>query len=267
MMLMIKNWLVICFVTGISTLATAQEFWIEPDKFYFNPGETAHLSVKAGADFIGQNYQLSPAGVQALEHHTSTQQQDLKMLIKEGGENLEVRLTGEGGHLIVIETKRALTKMDGESFTAYLKEEGLDDIYYQRDKAGISGDSATEYATRYSKVILQSGTRPDDTYKKICHLPLEIVPDKDPSSMKKGDPIRFTILYQGKPLFGAKVKVWNSYNHRTTVQNIYSQQNGVIETHVSNPGTWMVSVTNMIPSRDPKAQYRTFRTTLVFGVR
>ncbi len=106
------------------------------------------MSVKTGADFIGQNYQLSPAGVQALEHHTSTQQQDLKMLFKEGGENFEVRLTGEGGHLIVIETKRALTKMDCESFTAYLKEEGLDDIYYQREKAGMSGDSATESISR-----------------------------------------------------------------------------------------------------------------------
>jgi hypothetical protein len=68
-------------------------------------------------------------------------------------------------------------------------------------------------------------------------------------------------------LFGAKVKVWNRYNHRTTVQNIYSQQDGMIETHVSNPGAWMISVVNMVPSKDPKAQYRSFWGSLVFGVR
>jgi uncharacterized GH25 family protein len=157
--------------------------------------------------------------------------------------------------------------MDGEQFTEYLREEGLDDIYYQRQKKNIPSDSATQYSARYAKLILQSGTRMDDTYKKVCNLPLEIIPLQDPAGMKKGDPIKFKILYQGKPLFGAKVKVWNRFNHRTTVQNIYSQQDGMIETHVSNPGAWMISVVNMVPSKDPKAQYRSFWGSLVFGVR
>lgn len=85
--------------------------------------------------------------------------------------------------------------------------------------------------------------------------------------MKKGDPVAFKILFEGKPLFGAKVKVWNRHNHRTSVQNIFSQQDGVIETHISNPGSWMVSVVKMVPSKNPKAQYRSYWGTLVFGVR
>ena len=166
-----------------------------------------------------------------------------------------------------METKRAFIKMGGEDFTEYLREEGLDNIYYDREKNKLSADSATELYSRYSKLILQAGNGGDETYKKVCNLPIEIIPDSNPLDMKKGDAIRFKILYQGKPLFGAKVKVWNRYNHRTTVQNIYSQQDGFIETHVSNPGTWMVSVVNMVPSRDPDARYRSFWGTLVFGVR
>lgn len=260
------KWLSLCLLAVIPSLAVAQELWIEPDKFYFTPGETARVSFMLGSNFIGDPWNAKATSVQRFEHHTDGQEHDLKMLTKEGAQPLEMRLQQDGCHLLVLETTRVFRKMDGETFTSYLREEGLDNIYYQREKMKISGDSATEYAARYSKVILQAGSRLDDTYKKICNLPLEIVPDKNPADMKKGDPIRFTILYQGKPLFGAKVKVWNRYHHRTTVQNIYSQQDGMIETHVSNPGTWMISVVNMIPSRDPNARYRSFWATLVFGV-
>ena len=72
------------------------------------------------------------------------------------------------------------------------------------------------------------------------------IPEKNPIDLKKGDVIRFKILFKGKPLFGANVKVWNRHNHSTSVQNIFSQQDGMIETHVSNPGSWMVSVVTMI---------------------
>ena len=252
----------------VTSLCDADEFWLEADTFYFNPGETVHLSLKTGNDFIGERW--TPAktdGFQRLEQHAAKQVYDLRKSLKQTSDPLEVRLAGEGSHLVVLETTRTFVKMDGERFTEHLREEGLDDLFYQREKSKTSADSATEYYSRYSKLILQAGTRLDDTYKEVCNLPIEIIPDKNPAAMKKGDPIKFEILYQGKPLFGAKVKVWNRYNHRTTVQNIYSQQDGMIETHVSNPGAWMISVVNMVPSKDPKAQYRSFWGTLVFGVR
>lgn len=260
--------LAVVILAAANVLTVGDAFWFEPDKFYFNAGETAHVQLRTGADFAGEPWKAEADHFQRLEHHAGNQTLDLRNLVKNGtGDPFDVRLAGEGTHLLVAETKRAFAKKDGEDFTRYLREEGLDNIYYDREKNKLSADSATEIYSSYSKLILQSGTRGDDTYKKVCNLPIEIMPDKNPLDMKKGDAIRFRILYQGKPLFGAKVKVWNRYNHRTTVQNIYSQQDGFIETHVSNPGTWMVSVVNMIPSRDANARYRSFRGTLVFGVR
>ncbi len=263
-----KKGLVFVTLTVASVLAMAHEFWLEPDRFYFNAGETARVHFRVGTDFIGEPWKAQTDRFQRLEHHAGNQAFDLKNLIKgETSDPFEIRLASEGTHLLVMETKRAFVKMDGENFTQYLREQGLDNIYYDREKNKVSADSATEYYSRYSKLILQAGTHGDETYKKVCNLPIEIIPDKNPSDMKKGDPVKFMIVYQGKPLFGAKVKVWNRYNHRTTVQNIYSQQDGFIETHVSNPGAWMISVVNMVPSKDPNVRYRSFWGTLVFGVR
>ena len=97
-------------------------------------------------------------------------------------------------------------------------------------------------------------------------FPIEIIPEKNPYTLKKGDPVRFKILFEGKPLFGAKVKVWNRFDNRTTLQNIHTEKNGIIETHISNPGPWMVSVVKMVPSKQPGADWQSYWGSLVFGV-
>ncbi|MEX2233443.1 MAG: DUF4198 domain-containing protein [Cyclobacteriaceae bacterium] len=265
---MFKTLAILILLCVINILGTAHEFWLEPDKFYFAAGESAKVSLKVGENFIGEAWKVTTARIVRMEQHVGKQLYDLKKLLKdEATDPIQVVLRGEGSHILVMESNTAFIKMDGEKFTEYLVEDGLDDVLYQRKKAETSGDSATEYYSRHTKLLLQTGSKTDDTYKKVCNLPVEIIPDKNPALLKKGDPIAFKILFEGKPLFGAKVKVWNRYNHRTSVQNIFSQQDGMIETHVSNPGNWMVSVVKMVPSKNPKAQYRSYWGTLVFGVR
>jgi len=252
----------------MSLLVTAHEFWLAPDKFYFKPGEKVSITARVGDNFIGESWKMSPDRIVRMEHHTGKQITDLKKMIPQNaGDPFEVSLQSEGTHLLVLETNAAFNELDGEKFTAYLEEDGLDDVLYQRKKDQTSGDSATELYSRHTKLILQAGSRTDDNFQKQCNLPIEIIPDQNPTRLKKGDRIAFKILYEGKPLFGAKVKVWNRYNHRTSVQNIFSQQDGMIETHVSNPGHWMVSVVKMGRSKESRSQYRSYWGTLVFGVR
>jgi uncharacterized GH25 family protein len=263
-----KNILAIICLTGLTFLASAHEFWLEPDRFYFKTGENARINVKVGEDFSGEAWNATTDKVARLQHYSGQQVRDLKKsLMNDSTERFQLSLVDEGTHVITLETSESFTAMDGAKFTEYLEADGLDDVLYQRKKNGISGDSATELYSRHAKLILHAGAKTDNSYSRICNLPIEIIPDENPALLKKGRRIGFRILFEGKPLFGAKVKVWNRYNHRTSVQNIFSQQDGRIETHVSNPGVWMVSVVRMVPSKDRKAQYRSYWGTLVFGVR
>ena len=265
---MVKRLTALVILCVISSLVSAHEFWLEPDKFYFKSGETARVSFRVGEGFIGEAWKVNPDRIARIGHHADGKVRDLMHLVKDSvDETFSVSLAEEGTHLLVLESNAAFIKLDGGKFTEYLQEDGLDEILYARETAGISRDSATELYSRHTKLILQSGTVADDDFKKNLNLPIEIIPEKNPADLKKGDPISFKILYEGKPLFGAKVKVWNKYNHRISVQNIFSQQDGRIETHVSNPGAWMVSVIKMVPSKDPKAKYRSYWSSLVFGIR
>lgn len=251
-----------------SFLVSSHEFWLEPDKFYYKPGDSARVDFRTGEDFVGRLNAIAVSRIERLQHHAGPEVRDLRKALKQDTLNLlQISLARKGTHLLVMETTPSFIKLDGEKFTQYLQEDGLDDIFYEREKQKISGDSASESYSRHTKLILQAGVQEgDDLSKKIFNLPIEIVPDRNPHELRKGNRIAFTILFEGKPLFGAKVKVWNRYKHQVTVQNIFSEQNGKIETHVSNPGAWMVSVVKMVPSRDARVQYRSYWGTLVFGV-
>jgi len=247
--------------------AAAQTVWLEPDQFYVQPGDPVKIEVRVGADFVGQVWTPEPGKIGRMEHYAPTGRKDILESWTGDTSGRRVTLDGEGLHVIVMDLEPLLVERDGKSFTAYLEEEGLDDALWQRKRDGKMEAGASELSSNHMKVMLQSGSSTGEGHAKRFSLPLEIVPDRNPATLKRGDRIGFLILLEGKPLFGAKAKVWNRYNHRIAVQNIYTQQNGRIETHVSNPGLWMVSVTGMVPAKNQPADYRTYRTTLVFGVR
>ena len=119
---------------------------------------------------------------------------------------------------------------------------------------------------RITKLILQVGAATDDTYKKNVGLPLEIIPGKHPSEMKKGDLVQFRIVFNGIPDFGARVYDWNSKDNKVFTQPVYSQQDGTIDVRIFNDGDWMISVVKMIPVSSPTADWQSFWSSLVFHV-
>lgn len=263
-----KRLLIFLSLLIVSLLGGAHEFWLEPDRFFYRVGENVRIHFKVGENFIGEPWNAHPNRIDRIELHSLKKVSDLKNAVKESAADpLQVLLASEGTHMLVMQSHNSFIKLDGEKFTEYLKEDGLDEILALRSKTQTASDSAAEFYSRHTKLIIQAGSKTDETYKKICHLPLEIIPETNPYALKKGDVIKFKILFQGKPLFGAKVKVWNRHDHRTTVQNIFSQQDGMIETHVSNPGAWMVSVVKMVPSKDPQAEWQSYWGSLAFGVK
>jgi uncharacterized GH25 family protein len=267
-MMRLNKKIVALFVLMVgSVLAQAHEFWMHPSGFFFSKGESVVISFKVGENFTGEPWNLQKSKLLKLEHHRMALSKDLFPITVEGEkEHLRVLLEEEGTHLFVMQTNHAFVDLEAEKFNEYLKEDGLDDAYNRRKKTNSLDKNGREMYARYTKLFVQAGKKKDDTYKKEIGLPLEIMPIQNPYQLKVGSRVSFKILFKGKPLFGARVKVWNRHNNRTMVQNIYSQQDGVIETHISNPGMWMVSVVNMIPAQHPKADWESFWGSMVFGV-
>jgi len=263
-----KRLILFSIIVLVAAIAQAHEFWMQPQKFFFSVGEKASLSLVVGENFIAGPWTLKKEKLQTLMQYGTTSSQDLKSVVKEGEKDqLEVPLTEEGTQMIVMQSTNSFVELDGAAFNAYLKEDGLDEAYDYRERNNQLEKVGREFYSRHCKLLLQVGTKASDVYKKVMGWPIEIVPEKNPYEVKKGEMMRFRILAKGKPLFSARVKVWNRKDNRTTLQNIYTDKEGWIETRVSNGGPWMVSVVTMERLSDSQADWQSYWGSLVFGVK
>lgn len=257
----------------VTFFACAQELWLEASQFVYAPADSLKINFKTGVDFIGNAWRESEAtdaankrGLKTIALHQQNKFLEMRRYLRKDEGGLVIPPQTQGTCLIVLETQSSFREFEPDKFNSYLREAALDDAYYQRQKTNALDKNGSELYTHFAKLLTQVGKQTDDTFRKEVSLTVEIIPMQNPYLLKVGDRVQFKIMYEGKPLFGARVKVWNRHNNRTSVQNIFTEQNGMIETHISNPGAWMVSVIKMIPSKDAQADWQSYQGSLTFGI-
>jgi len=251
----------------VSAFCQAHEFWLQPRKFLYTIGEEMKVDFKAGENFEGEPWDFKKHGIEKLMLHHQLKSTDLRMMVKpEAKDKLSVKLNEEGNYLLVMQSKNDFLELDAEKFNTHLKEDGLEDTYEQRKKSNTLDQPSREFYARFVKLLVQVGSKQDDTYKKVAGLRIEIIPDKNPYSLKSGDYLQCMIIYEGKPSPHQLVKVWNKINRTTFEQDIYTEKDGTIKFPISAPGIWMVSTVKMIPSEKAGADWQSMWGSLVFGI-
>lgn len=240
----------------------SDEVWMQPSGFVVPAGETVTVAFHEGQQGSGRPWKMSGQSVNRVVMHGADGSVDLRQT---DDASFSVALPKEGTYVLVAESAELTHDWAADAFNEYLKENALDDGYAFRRRTGTLGEDVREERTRCTKLVLQSGTKTDDIFGKQTGLSLEITPLQHPYDLEPGESIKFRITYKGKPLFGARVNVWNLYNRQVFVQPAYSQQDGTIETTLSRKGVWMVSVRHMVCGAD--TGWQGFGSTLVFGVR
>ncbi|MFP3867609.1 MAG: DUF4198 domain-containing protein [Desulfobacteraceae bacterium] len=100
---------------------------------------------------------------------------------------------------------------------------------------------------------------------------LEILPLQDPTTMKTGDTLRVRIVFQGKPLAGAKLEF--SHEGWTDPQKPFTSlgktnEKGEIQVKVDKPGWWLLTASHKTPYEDPEeCDDYFYRASLTWQVR
>jgi uncharacterized GH25 family protein len=255
------------FVLIIFSLASAHEFWLMPKKFRYAAGEEIKIDLMVGEGFEGEFWDLKRHKVEKLELHRLNGAKDLTKEVKPTeGNNLVYKTDLGGTYLFTLKSNDAYLELGGKEFNAYLEEDGLDYILDQRKKSNSLDKKSTEYYTRFAKLLVQSGDRTDNTFKKVVGLKYEIVPEQNPYDLKVGDYLQCKVLFEGKPAPHTLVKVWSRVRDTSFMQNIYTENDGTIRFPISTTGPWMVSSVRMIASEKEGADYHSLWASLVFGI-
>jgi uncharacterized GH25 family protein len=262
-----KRLLALVFVVGLSSLALAHEFWMQPKKFRYAVGEEVKIDLLVGENFSGESWDLTKHKVETAQVISAYGKKDLKSTVKATKENnLFYKLATEGTHLFSLTSNQAYLELDAEKFNAYLEEDGIDDILALRKKNNELDKPSREIYSRFAKLLVQSGNKADDVFKRKLGFKVEVIPLQNPYSLKNGDYLECEIQYEGKPLPHQLVKVWSFIGNRAFLQPVYTENDGRLKFPISNTGPWMVSFVKMVESTKPNTDYESMWASLVFGI-
>ena len=264
--------LVVCLVL----LAHAHEFWLQPNTFFTQPGQTVNIEVLVGEHFRGERSEGKKNRIIQYTHWAGSTKEEITPQLTQGHYGtVPVKLSTSGTHLIALANTAKYLEMKADSFLLYLQEDGLDQVIQWRKKHNQTQQRSRELYQRCVKTLIQAGpvSTQDRVYSRNTGMPLELIPSTNPYSHKPGETIQFTVLFENKPLQNALVRYWNrsSIQHAVPMNLQEKQQrtdaNGQVRFQLK-AGVNMISLVQMVPNADPKqADWHSYWGSFTFGCR
>ena len=239
-------------VLGVSLPGMAHEFWLWSEPFSPPAGASVRLTLNVGEYFTGDLVGFSAQYAASLRRYSTGVNQDLTARARASPPRAELRLelARAGSHLVAYDSNPTQITLPAEKFHAYLHDEGLDAIMRQREDAKTAGLPGRERYRRCAKTLLRVGGKSDATYAVRTAQRLEILPLADPLAKAVGEPLEFSLLFDGKPIANRLVKAWHKRGGQTVLIRATSNDAGKVVFNLPYAGAWMISVVHMIPATD-----------------
>ena len=246
---------------------SAHEFWLQPDKFIYERGEAITIRFNVGENFEGENWTGDTSKIQNLDFYFNDVNDDLQAAMgTKKGDSVQLSLLDEGTAMVTFNSKNSFIELDSAKFNAYLLEDGLINAIEYRQEHNETDSMGHEFYQRSVKTIFQVGAEFDNTFKQQTTLPLDIIPQTNPYTLKDDQSIHFKIFFQKKLLKNTLINVWHRENNKTTKEELKSDDSGEIEFPVKTSGEWMVSCVKMNRlENDPKAQWQSYWGSCTWG--
>ena len=239
----------------LATAAQAHEFWMQPDRFSAPVRGEVELALRVGENFIGDPVGFGRPMAESLRWISQSGEVSLTAQLPDNLNQDSVALAFDraGAQLIVLDTQPFTITLSPDTFNAYLREEGLERVVAQREAAARQAEPGRERYRRHVKTLLNVGGTSDASHAVRTGQTLEIVPLSDPARMKPGGALSLQVLFEGQPLQGALVKVWNHSGTQLNVLRTRTDAAGRSTTTLPWAGVWMASVVHMVPTTDNTA--------------
>ena len=256
----------------ISLVVIAHEFWLQPQQYHFKKDETATIKFKVGENFTGDNWVGNNSKINQLIHYTpSNKQIDIAALVSNNkGDSIQLKLTEEGTHMVIYNSKNSFINLTPAKFNPYLKEDGLDEVIAYRKLHNEENINGKEYYQRSVKTVLQVGTITTNETTQPTALPLDVIPDENIYNLGyqgKNPIVKFTVLFKRKPLVNKLIKLWHKTgNKKTELTDLRTNNLGKISAKIILSGSWMISCVHMERNTvDTTADWQSYWSSLTFG--
>jgi len=264
---MVMNKVLMMMVSCLAALAfhgaaTAHDFWVQPSTFTPKAGDLVQLHINVGHCDQPEAF---PRNSQRIERFVLVNaDSEVDVPGQDGKDPVGfVRPEKDGLHIVVYDSNHARSDLEPTKFESYLREEGLESIIAQRAKRGESSKNGVEIYSRCAKSLISVGGEATGSDRALG-LKLELIAGVNPATLKPGDELPLTLLFDGKPVEGVKVAAKNVKNP-TGAAIARTNKDGKVRLKLADAGAWLITAVHMVPApKDANADWESLWASLTF---
>lgn len=246
--------LVALAMIGALNTALAHDFWVDgnnEDKF------KAHIG-------FGHGFPMPEAipedRMKLFDTPYIVKKDGGKIALKQAGENyqFEGEKLGSGSYVLAGDYKPTFISVDKDNKR-----------HMGGTKESVKDVQTCRLVALSSKEIISVGGAKDEFVTKPIGQKVEIVPLKDPSEFKAGEPFKVQVFADGKPLKRAKIMgTFDGFLKSGYAFYSVTDLEGTAEVMALKEGKWMLKVSHDQPYKDEKVcDKEVLAATLVFDVK
>jgi len=253
---------------ALTAAVAAHDLWLLSSSFIIKPGQIVRVAANSGDSFPKSTAAVTPDRVARCALVTAAETIPLDKLQVQGDSLVITAQPKRPGNAIVeLVLRPRLITLPADKFTEYLAEEGLTEVIEARRAAGADKQEGRERYAKSAKALLQVGAKDDVTYARLLGHRLEIVPDRNPYTLKVGSRLKVQVIYEGLPLAKAQVESGSTAMSGNKVKT-RTNESGLATIELSTPGLWYIHALQMVPLRnDPEADWESSWATLTFEMK
>ncbi len=249
----------------VAAVSAAHDFWISPDDTNIDSGDLVRVTLRNGPHFAGDVVPRYTFHIERYEFVPFAEgAEPVPVQGRDGSSQSFVRPETSGA--IVYKSDWNINTLAPDKFEEYLRHEGLDAISADRAARSEADLDGREVYTRCAKALISVQDPAAASSDRAVGLPLELVLDDVTSDEKGVRVVHATLLWQGKPLPDATVRVTAEQSRQTTI-NRTTDAGGRISFPAPDAGNWMLTTIHMTRAEDiGGVDWKSYWASLTFSL-
>ena len=266
-MRIVPTLLILLVLGGIGLPASAHDTWLQPRRTSVLPGTIAQIDLSSGDKFATPDAAINPNRISTARVRLSDKTVDVQPGSPEK-KSLELRvpLSDPGVATIWLSLSPRPIELNRKEVQHYLDEIDAPALLTQAWFAGKGPKPWREVYTKHAKTFVAVGrgsrTKADRSWSEPVGLPLEIVPEKDPTMLRAGTEFPVRVLKNGAPLADFSLGIVRE--GKTNRAFVKTDVTGRAVFKLARGGKWLLRGTELRSSNKPGADWESDFTTLSF---
>lgn len=258
---------ILAFSLAASINVFGHDTWLNPERFALRKNATVVLELTSGMDFPKNETAIKPERVAAARCRLATETFDISE-IQAGAASLRFKhsLKADGVAVCWVQLHPRALELKPEQVSEYLDEIGATEDL-RKEWAAMTPPRWRESYRKNSKTILRVGLAENDgSWRESVGMPLEIVPESDPTQLRVHATELFTVrvLKNGEPLADFPLNAVRGGTSKGETRKTDSA--GLVSFLLDKPGRWLLRGTEVRRSSQPDVDWESDFTTLTLEV-